>query len=79
VHEIGKDGSGTWRWLAEEAHTASNATTLDNSSFVLAAQRTHRKDPLASYNYYTGGWNISDEHYWAVCSISILFLSPEKR
>ncbi|KAJ3704681.1 hypothetical protein LUZ61_008386 [Rhynchospora tenuis] len=61
----GKEGRVAWRWLAEEAPTSSNVTTLDNSSFVLAAQRTHRKDPLEGYNYYTGGWNISDEHYWA--------------
>ncbi|XP_078151162.1 uncharacterized protein LOC144546483 [Carex rostrata] len=64
----GKDGSVKWRWLAEEAPTASNVTALDNSSFVLAAQRTHRKDPMAGYNYYTGGWNISDGHYWASVS-----------
>ncbi|KAJ4745731.1 envelope glycoprotein B [Rhynchospora pubera] len=61
----GKEGRVTWRWLAEEAPTASNVTTLDNSSFVLAAQRTQRKDPLEGYNYYKGGWNISDQHYWA--------------
>ncbi|KAJ1700307.1 hypothetical protein LUZ63_000086 [Rhynchospora breviuscula] len=61
----GKEGRVTWRWLTEEAPTASNVTTLDNSSFVLAAQRTQRKDPLEGYNYYTGGWNISDQHYWA--------------
>lgn len=65
-HVTGKDGSVKWRWLAEEAPTASNVTALDNSSFVLAAERTHRKDPMSGYNYYTGGWNISDGHYWAV-------------
>lgn len=74
VNEIGENGRITWTLLAEEAPpTATNVTTLDNSSFVLAAQRTHRKDPLASYNYYTGGWNISDEHYWAVCSFFLFF------
>lgn len=35
-------------------------------SFVLAAEKTHRKDPLDALRYYTGGWNISNEHYWAV-------------
>lgn len=34
-----------------------------NSSLVLAAERTHRKDPLRDGAYYTGGWNISDKHY----------------
>ncbi|CAN4086443.1 unnamed protein product [Withania somnifera] len=36
-----------------------------NSSLVLAAERTHRRDPLEDRSYYTGGWNISNDHYWA--------------
>ncbi|KAG0612596.1 hypothetical protein M758_6G040500 [Ceratodon purpureus] len=37
------------------------ASTVD----VLAANRTHRPDPLNSFEMYTGGWNISDVHYLA--------------
>ncbi|KAL1224664.1 hypothetical protein V5N11_001104 [Cardamine amara subsp. amara] len=40
----------------------------DTSSVVLAAQRTFRKDPLNGYEKYTGGWNISNHHYWASVS-----------
>lgn len=36
-----------------------------NSSLILAAKRTYRKDPLNNFNRYTGGWNISNRHYWA--------------
>ncbi|KAK4362152.1 hypothetical protein RND71_017393 [Anisodus tanguticus] len=50
--------SGSKRFLAENNGTG-------NSSLVLAAERTHRKDPLEDRKYYTGGWNISDDHYWA--------------
>ncbi|KAJ8536185.1 hypothetical protein K7X08_034586 [Anisodus acutangulus] len=50
--------SGSKRFLAE-----NNGT--ENSSLILAAERTHRKDPLEDRKYYTGGWNISDDHYWA--------------
>ncbi|KAK6942208.1 hypothetical protein RJ641_027585 [Dillenia turbinata] len=32
---------------------------------ILAAERTRRKDPLNYFKHYTGGWNISDKHYWA--------------
>ncbi|KAE9467700.1 hypothetical protein C3L33_00374, partial [Rhododendron williamsianum] len=39
-------------------------SVLENSS-TLAAQRTRRKDPLNNFNYYTGGWNISNKHYFA--------------
>ncbi|KAL8217452.1 hypothetical protein R6Q57_020825 [Mikania cordata] len=34
-----------------------------NSSLVLAEKRTRRKDPSNDFKYYTGGWNISDDHY----------------
>ncbi|XP_034699632.1 uncharacterized protein LOC117924978 [Vitis riparia] len=40
----------------------------DNSSLILAAKRTHRKDPSDGFSYYTGGWNISNGHYWASVS-----------
>ncbi|PKU85360.1 hypothetical protein MA16_Dca003099 [Dendrobium catenatum] len=45
---------------------SSNSLSTDNTSIILASERTKRKDPTKLYNYYTGGWNISDEHYWAV-------------
>ncbi|KAK4768936.1 hypothetical protein SAY86_027086 [Trapa natans] len=41
-----------------------------NSSFILAAHRTRRKDPLNGNALYTGGWNISDKHYWASVSFT---------
>ncbi|KAL6888792.1 hypothetical protein ACP4OV_009818 [Aristida adscensionis] len=47
------------------ANASSAAAAAANSSFVLAAAQTQRKDPLDGMRYYTGGWNISDEHYWA--------------
>ncbi|KAJ4827236.1 hypothetical protein Tsubulata_015198 [Turnera subulata] len=36
-----------------------------NSPLVLAPRRTYRKDPLNGFKKYTGGWNISNHHYWA--------------
>nr|GLL37842.1 uncharacterized protein LOC109169584 [Ipomoea trifida] len=36
-----------------------------NSSLILASKRTYRKDPLNHFERYTGGWNISNRHYWA--------------
>ncbi|XAR50503.1 hypothetical protein NMG60_11004846 [Bertholletia excelsa] len=35
-----------------------------NNSLILAAERTRRKDPSRDFKYYTGGWNISDKHYF---------------
>ncbi|CAI9113920.1 OLC1v1014625C1 [Oldenlandia corymbosa var. corymbosa] len=41
-----------------------------NSSLILAAERTRRKDPLDDLKYYTGGWNISNKHYFASAGFS---------
>lgn len=43
------------------------------SSLVLAAERTRRKDPLNGFQTYTGGWNISERHYWAVSASKYSF------
>lgn len=45
----------------------------ENSSLILAAKRTKRKDPTDNFNLYTGGWNISNTHYWTV-SLSLFYL-----
>lgn len=39
---------------------------MNNSTFILASDRTERRDPLNDFKDYTGGWNISNRHYWAV-------------
>ena len=48
----------------------ADAAPRANNSLVLAAARTHRSDPFANLTAYSGGWNISDEHYWAVRHIT---------
>ncbi|KAG6526704.1 hypothetical protein ZIOFF_016705 [Zingiber officinale] len=59
-----QDGIFLPRRSAAEVPPA-DVVVVDNSSFVLAAPRTHRKDPLDGFHRYTGGWNISEKHYWA--------------
>ncbi|GMH10851.1 hypothetical protein Nepgr_012692 [Nepenthes gracilis] len=54
-------------WWARRS-VAEGPTTGDfiqNPSLLLAAERTHRRDPLNGFKYYNGGWNISEHHYWA--------------
>ncbi|XP_073013239.1 uncharacterized protein [Typha latifolia] len=53
------------RRLAAETSLSSGASVDNSSSFVLAEGRTHRRDPLDGNKRYTGGWNISNKHYWA--------------
>ncbi|KAF8730094.1 hypothetical protein HU200_017060 [Digitaria exilis] len=47
------------------AETPGDINITTNSSFVLAADRTYRKDPLNGFRKYPGGWNISEIHYFA--------------
>ena len=65
-----RENSGLVPW---ETRRSLAEASGDNSSLILAAKRTHRKDPNDGFNYYTGGWNISNSHYWAV-SFSKLFV-----
>eukprot|EP00253_Pinus_taeda_P012230 PITA_12230 len=44
---------------------SSPAPLAENSSLILAASRMHRHDPLENFKRYGGGWNITNEHYWA--------------
>ncbi|KAI4379366.1 hypothetical protein MLD38_005677 [Melastoma candidum] len=57
-YELAVVGSETRRNLA-------GAGSEGNSSLVLAAGRTRRRDPTNNFERYTGGWNISNDHYWA--------------
>lgn len=54
---------GSTRSMVAEGHSVGDVAV--NSSMVLAAKRTHRRDPLNGFEFYNGGWNISDRHYWA--------------
>lgn len=53
--------------------TYKNPQVIGDASVTLAAQRTFRKDPLNGFQKYTGGWNISNHHYWAVRSSPSLY------
>ncbi|KAL3844009.1 hypothetical protein ACJIZ3_001412 [Penstemon smallii] len=53
-------------WSRNERFLADNSTEEAlNSTLVLAAKRTYRKDPFNDFRKYNGGWNISNRHYWA--------------
>ncbi|MQL83758.1 hypothetical protein Taro_016246, partial [Colocasia esculenta] len=53
------------RSAAEDVVPSPSVSPLPNTSFALASERTRRRDPLDDYKHYTGGWNLSDQHYWA--------------
>ncbi|XP_031129411.1 uncharacterized protein LOC116031369 [Ipomoea triloba] len=54
------DGLGTRK---NSIKVTEETSTKDSTYLILAAERTHRRDPLDDYHYYSGGWNINDPHY----------------
>uniref|UniRef100_A0A1J3DA60 Transmembrane protein n=1 Tax=Noccaea caerulescens TaxID=107243 RepID=A0A1J3DA60_NOCCA len=57
-----EEGVEEWRASVKERFLAEENEL--NSSLILAAKRTKRKDPEENFKLYTGGWNISNTHYW---------------
>ncbi|KAL8126100.1 uncharacterized protein LOC141717058 [Apium graveolens] len=51
------------RIVAETNGTSAPSPNNASTKLVLAAKRTHRRDPSDGFNYYSGGWNFSDPHY----------------
>lgn len=62
----------TRRFVAEIHLSNTTASSPNNAStkLILAAKRTHRRDPFNGLKYYDGGWNFSDSHYLYVSQLS---------
>uniref|UniRef100_A0A5B7BHK8 Uncharacterized protein n=1 Tax=Davidia involucrata TaxID=16924 RepID=A0A5B7BHK8_DAVIN len=65
VDEREFNGVVEWNTRRFVAETSNNSTTL-----ILAANRTHRRDPCNGFKYYTGGWNITNQHYFSSVAFS---------
>ncbi|KAL0372256.1 UNVERIFIED_CONTAM: hypothetical protein Scaly_0907200 [Sesamum calycinum] len=63
-------GTRTERLLYDNSTTTEQQQDQVDSTdhLVLAPRRTYRKDPLNHFKRYTGGWNITNPHYWASVS-----------
>lgn len=64
----GKSGGAVVSWGRRERgrFLADNSSDDQvNTTLILAAKRTQRRDPLNNFHDYRGGWNISNSHYWA--------------
>ncbi|KAK8574779.1 hypothetical protein V6N12_062461 [Hibiscus sabdariffa] len=47
-------------------------TRQGNHSVILAAKETRRPDPTNNFRTYTGGWDITSQHYFASVSYSAI-------
>ena len=68
--EIGVGVVIKWNERRVLDENSKNSTTL-----ILAANRTHRRDPKDGFKFYTGGWNITNEHYLYVSYFKPLSIS----
>lgn len=62
------DGLAT-KWNNSIKVTTETTSAKNSTYLILAAERTHRKDPLDHFKYYTGGWNLTNPHYFFVSFI----------
>jgi hypothetical protein len=69
---VGREYGGVVQWNTRRSLVEENT---GNSSLILVETRTYMKDPLDGFNRYSGGWNISNQHYWAV-SVFCFFNLP---
>ncbi|WCJ40444.1 hypothetical protein M5689_021360 [Euphorbia peplus] len=56
--------SSSWETKRRSVLDGNNVEFEENKSMILAAKRTHRKDPFDDFRYYKGGWNIKEKHYF---------------
>ncbi|XP_028759508.1 uncharacterized protein LOC114718376 [Neltuma alba] len=63
---LGGDNLGPWKNEIEQAALAPGPETDSHQgTLVLAANRTRRPDILRHFRQYRGGWDITNQHYWA--------------
>ncbi|CAL1359052.1 unnamed protein product [Linum trigynum] len=71
-HDFSRAGHGLVAPFGIRRHLADgNSTEVgdgNSTTFVLAGERTRRKDPSDNLEIYTGGFNISNLHYWTSVS-----------
>ncbi|CAO2822577.1 unnamed protein product [Amaranthus hypochondriacus] len=56
---------GMIKWENNNRRIIAENSEGKSSSLILAAKNTYRRDPFDDFNPYTGGWNITNRHYWA--------------
>ncbi|CAH9076120.1 unnamed protein product [Cuscuta epithymum] len=57
-----------WKMMKITAETP----IVNSNNLILAAERTHRRDPTNNFRYYIGGWNPSNPHYlFSACYASL--------
>lgn len=76
-HFAGEEEENLGSWKSELTQVAPAPGPKGEDVLILAANRTNRPDILRGFRRYRGGWDIADQHYWAVSatvtSLTIVF------
>ncbi|XP_006390802.2 uncharacterized protein LOC18008016 [Eutrema salsugineum] len=62
---LGSTNFGSWKGAISPDSLAPGPSADFSDYLVLAADRTKRPDILRAFKPYRGGWNITNNHYWA--------------
>uniref|UniRef100_A0A1J3GZ23 Transmembrane protein n=1 Tax=Noccaea caerulescens TaxID=107243 RepID=A0A1J3GZ23_NOCCA len=62
---LGSPNFGSWKGVISADSLAPGPSSDFSDYLVLAADRTKRPDILRAFKPYRGGWNITNNHYWA--------------
>ena len=65
-HFAGEEEENLGSWKSELTQVAPAPGPKGEDVLILAANRTNRPDILRGFQRYRGGWDIADQHYWAV-------------
>ncbi|KAJ0241147.1 Uncharacterized protein HA466_0216000 [Hirschfeldia incana] len=62
---LGSPNFGSWKGALSTDSLAPGPSADPSDYLLLAAHRTKRPDILRAFKPYRGGWNITNNHYWA--------------
>ncbi|XP_028758178.1 uncharacterized protein LOC114717243 [Neltuma alba] len=64
---LGEENLGPWKnEVAQAALAPVPESHSPEDTLILAANRTKRPDILRGFRRYRDGWDISNNHYWAI-------------
>ncbi|XP_051144697.1 uncharacterized protein LOC127260802 [Andrographis paniculata] len=62
---LGQENLGSWKDQILNSTAEAPGPFSDVGTLVLAENRTKRPDILSKFHKYRGGWDITNQHYWA--------------
>lgn len=68
---LGQWAKGLLKDIPDEVSGPPAMEPVAKFPLALAEERTKRPDFLNKLRFYVGGWDITNKHYWSVCTSSM--------